>query len=341
METLHTYLKEVEANGGDSRRALTILLNDIREWSTRTLVFQKKREDVRKKVGISIILALFTCSMMFTFIPTEYIDAIISTPLYQIATSVVLIMCEVIFLFISGKIAGSYLDNEQRKGEINNALHWVHKIEAYDKKKERIHTIIYCIVLGLASVALWVLDFGYIAYVPLAAALFFVFDHMTKLGSYKKRITKEINIVFPTWLRNLILHLQTDNVHVALANSLNSCPAVLKHEVRQLLIGISNDPNSILPYVNFLKDYNLPEFKSAIRFLYSLAEFGTDDMVTQLDQLVQQNAVLSAAAEEINNESHLSALTTLTFAPMLVACVKLLVDMGLFFTTFMGYMSQF
>ena len=74
--------------------------------------------------------------------------------------------------------------------------------------------------------------------------------------------------------------------------------------------------------------------------MYSLAEFGTDDMAMQLDQLIQQNAVLSATAEEISNEAHLSALTTLTFAPMLVSCIKLLVDLGLFFTTFMGYMSS-
>ena len=147
-------------------------------------------------------------------------------------------------------------------------------------------------------------------------------------------------MVFPTWLRNLILHLQTDNVHVALANSLRSCPDVLKPEVKELLIGISNDPNSIIPYTNFLKDYNLPEFKSAVRFLYSLAEFGTDDMITQLDQLVQQNAVLTAEAEKIRNDSALAGLSTLTFAPMLVSSVKLLIDLGLFFTNFMGYMQD-
>lgn len=340
IDTLHTYIKEVESNGGDSRRALAVLLNDVREWSTRTLVFQKKREDVRKKVGISIVLALFTCSMMFNFIPAEYVDGIITSPIYQIMTVMVLVMCEVIFLFISGKIASTYLDNEQRKSEINNALHWVHKIEAYDEKKERKNTILVCVICFAAAIGLWIAKTGYIALVPAVGGLYFIFDHMTKLSGYKKKITKELNIVFPTWLRNLILHLQTDNVHVALANSLRSCPDVLRPEVKQLLVGISNDPNSIIPYTNFLKDYNLPEFKSAVRFLYSLAEFGTDDMAMQLDQLIQQNAVLSATAEEISNEAHLSALTTLTFAPMLVSCIKLLVDLGLFFTTFMGYMSS-
>ena len=339
VDTLHQYLKEVERNGGDARRALTILLNDVREWSTRTLVFQKKREEVRKRVGISIVLALFTCSMMFNFIPAEYVDGIIESQVYQLCTVFVLAACELIFLFISGKIAGSYLDNEQRRGEIKNALYWVHKIEAYDKKKERKNTIMFVAICLAAGVVCYILDLGWVAFIPPAFGLYFIFDYMTKLGGYKKRVTKEINMVFPTWLRNLILHLQTDNVHVALANSLRSCPDVLKPEVKELLIGISNDPNSIIPYTNFLKDYNLPEFKSAVRFLYSLAEFGTDDMVTQLDQLVQQNAVLTAEAEKIRNDSALAGLSTLTFAPMLVSSVKLLIDLALFFTNFMGYMQ--
>ena len=89
-----------------------------------------------------------------------------------------------------------------------------------------------------------------------------------------------------------------------------------------------------------MKDYDLPEFKSAVRFLYSLAEFGSDDMVTQLDQLVQQNAILSAAAEDLRNQSNISLLNTLTFAPMLIGSAKLIVDLILFFTQFMSYMGN-
>ncbi len=341
IDTLHNYLKEVEEHGGDPDRAITILLDDVRQWSTMILVFQRKREAVRKKVGISIVLALFTCSMMFNFIPAEYIDGIITSPIYQAATSFVLVMCELTYLFISNKIAGTYLDNEQRKGEINNALRWVHKLEKYDKKKEQKNTVIFCIgLVAAAAVMQFILELGYISLAPLVAAGYFIFDFMTKESNIKKKITKEINIVFPMWLRNLILHLQTDNVHVALKNSMRSCPEVLRPEVKKLLVGISNEPNSIVPYTQFLKGYDLPEFKSAIKFLYSLAEFGSDDMITQLDQLVQQNAALTATGEELSQESHLSALNTLTFAPMLIACVKLLIDLGLFFTTFMGYMGN-
>jgi hypothetical protein len=63
-------------------------------------------------------------------------------------------------------------------------------------------------------------------------------------------------------------------------------------------------------------------------------------MVTQLDQLIQQNAILSAAAEDLKNENSLSVLSTLTYMPMLVSCAKLVVDMALFFSSFMGMMSS-
>lgn len=339
VETIHAYMKEVETTGGDSRKAMSILLQDVRDWSIRSVVFQRKRLQIRQRVLISIVLALFTCSMMFNFIPAEYINEIISNQVYQLCTTGVLAMCMLIYLFICNKLSKSYLDNELREGQTNIAVHYVKKLENYNKKKEVKNLVFIGIIMVAASVVCFILDLGYIALVPLGLMLYFIFDYMTKISSWKKKIAKEINMEFPTWLRGLILHLQTDNVHVALKNSLKVAPDVMRPELKKLLVGISAEPNSIIPYTVFMADYNVPELKSSIRFLYSLATFGTDDMISQLDQLVQQNAILAAAAEEARNDSSLAMINSLTFAPMLVACAKLLVDMGLFFMCFMGYMS--
>lgn len=339
IETLHSYMKEVEATGGDSRKPLSILLQDVRDWSIRTIVFQKKRIQIRQRVLVSIVLALFTCSMMFNFIPAEYVNQIVENPVYQLCTTFVLGMCMIIYLFICTKLGQSYLDNELREGKTNVAIHYVHKLEKYDKVKESKNLVIMCIILICGAGVCFYLGLGYVSLAPIAIMLYLIFDYMTKISSWKKKIASEINMEFPTWLRSLILHLQTDNVHVALKDSLKVAPEVMKPELKKLLVAISQDPNSILPYTLFMSDYNVPELKSSIRFLYSLATFGTDDMSSQLDQLVQQNAVLAANAEEMRNDQNLAFISSLTFAPMIVACAKLVVDMALFFMCFMGYMS--
>ena len=50
LKMLHDYLIEVENNGGDSARSLNMLLDDIRSWSSRTLVYQQERKNVRNKI---------------------------------------------------------------------------------------------------------------------------------------------------------------------------------------------------------------------------------------------------------------------------------------------------
>lgn len=341
IDTLHSYFREVEVNGGDSRKALSVLLNDIRDWSIRTLKYQQSRYGVKKRVGISILLSLFTCSIMFNFIPEEYISAIVGSSVYQIITSLVLISCVFFFTLISKKVAGSYLDNEQNDTDTDLAMKYYEKIQNYDSAKAYRKVLIEVVIMIAMAAVCFILNLGYITVVPLLVAAYLMYSGSTELSRMKKRVEKAINSVFPTWLRNLILHLQTDNVHVALANSIKSCPPILKPEIKNLLLGIAKSPNSIEPYSNFLKDYNAPEMKNSIKFLYSLAEFGTDDMVTQLDELVRQNSVLTTTAEEIKNEDSLTVMNMLTYAPMIFACGKLLVDLALFFNIFMGYMSSF
>ena len=94
----------------------------------------------------------------------------------------------------------------------------------------------------------------------------------------KKRITNEINKAFPNWIRTLILHLQTENVHMALEYSLEECPLVLHREIELLIDRIDEKPNSIEPYLLFLDGYDVHDLKSSIKHLYAMFEYGQDDL---------------------------------------------------------------
>lgn len=148
------------------------------------------------------------------------------------------------------------------------------------------------------------------------------------------RILKEINQKFPYWLRGIALSLQTENVYVAIRDSLDQVPYVLKEQIEILLHNIDEDPESILPYQNFLSEFDLPEIQSASRMLYSLTNCGKDDSEAQINTLIHRNNVLMDKAEWLQNENDVAGIGALTFVPMILATFKMIMDLGLIFGSF-------
>ena len=101
-----------------------------------------------------------------------------------------------------------------------------------------------------------------------------------------------------------------------------------------LLHNIDEDPESILPYQNFLSEFDLPEIQSASKMLYSLTNCGKDDSEAQINTLIHRNNVLMDKAEWIQNENDVAGIGALTFVPMVLATLKMIMDLGLIFGSF-------
>ena len=143
----------------------------------------------------------------------------------------------------------------------------------------------------------------------------------------KKTILKEINKAFPVWIRNMVLLLQINNVSVSIQKSLKTCPLVLKPHVEKLLKGIEENPASSKPFDDFCKEYDIPDIKLTVNFLYYLSNFGSDEMLGQLDYIIKQNDHLTLNEERIRNEDSLSMMSMLILAPMAISILKLVLDM--------------
>ena len=52
--------------------------------------------------------------------------------------------------------------------------------------------------------------------------------------------------------RTLILYLQVENVQVAIQKSYKTAPKVLQPEIFRLIEGLDDDPDSNIPYSEFL-----------------------------------------------------------------------------------------
>lgn len=341
LKILHEYLLNVEKNGGRVQTTLNIMLEDIREWSERVLTYQSDRKNVQGKTLISICCAMMSCGIMVNLIPAEYSAQIIAGPIYQIGTVVCLMLNIAVYVFSSTQVSVSYLDNEMDKNKANDIKKQTEFHANWHKKNHFKTGIIKALMLlplmiGAAYFKMYPLVVG----IGVSMVFLLIHDFLRK-NAYLKNVTNEIKKVFPIWLRNLILYLDTNNVHVAIRNSYETCPAILKEEVGNFIDNLSNDPVSMRPYLNFLSTYNAPELKLAIHYLYSIATFGSVEMATQLDYLVKQNSKLEITEERIRNEDSLTGFALMILIPMLIAVLKLMLDLVLFLGVFMGNLHSY
>lgn len=342
LHLLHDFLVECEERGGDSANALEMLINDIRGWSERTLEYQAQRKKARNDVILSVLLALLTCGMMINLIPSDYTTNIIVQPIYQIVTMACVIANIFIFIVVQTKVSKSYLDIELDGDSSDYAIRKREWLERYNQKDHFKPMIIkVCIMLAFIFVeALLKLEYYIIVPTAIMALVVLVFDGLRK-NSAVSVVTKELHMMFPQWIRTLSLALQTDNVHVAIQNSIVTCPRIIKHDVEHFIEDLSEDPVSAKPFNKFLSEYNVPTLRLSINYLYLASQFGTEDSLAQLDYLVAQNTQLTIQEEKMRNEAALAGINLFIFAPMLVAIIKLLLDLALFLSQFMSLMGNY
>ncbi len=145
----------------------------------------------------------------------------------------------------------------------------------------------------------------------------------------KKRLRREVEKSFPDWMLALTLLLQTDNVQVAIHNSVENAPFVLRKELQLMEDKIEKNPTSIHPYLEFYEALNIYEIQSAMRILYSLSQNGGEDMAKQIQVLVERNVELQDQSERLKTEDYLAGMGFCVLVPMFLGCGKMLVDMGL------------
>ncbi len=159
----------------------------------------------------------------------------------------------------------------------------------------------------------------------------------------KRSVTRGLQMVFPQWLMNVSLLLQSENVQVAIQKSIEDAPPLLKPELDELQAALLLHPTEIEPYLSFLQDYSLPEVQSAMKMLYSISEGTGGNASSQIGDIIRRNQVLLDKAEAMKNEDALAGMYALFLAPQLTGAAKLLADMLVIFyaVAMMGNVSIF
>lgn len=147
----------------------------------------------------------------------------------------------------------------------------------------------------------------------------------------KRQVMREFQKVFPRWLMDVSLLLQSENVQVALMKSYEDAPELIKPELEKMLEELRLHPTEIEPYLSFLQDFSLPEIQSAMKMLYSVSEGTGGNASSQIADIIRRNQVLQDKAEKLKNEDAVGGLYALFLAPQMTGAVKLLADMLVLF----------
>ena len=167
-------------------------------------------------------------------------------------------------------------------------------------------------------------------------AIFCLIKHKMTYSMRFKAIKNEIEIQFPRWLMNVALYVQSNSVQVALYKSIPTAPLVLQPELIKLNNAIRDNPTSIDPYIDFMKDFNLPNITMSMKMFYAIASGAGSDIQQQINEIIKRNNSLLDQTEKIANDNMLARMYMLFLAPQLTGGGKILIDMVVFFNIFMG-----
>lgn len=329
---LHKFICKVEEQGGEYTNSLDILIDDIASWTKRTFLFQKERADIKRKIMLSLIISLCICSTTLFMIP-DNMD-FTQGAIYQVSTTITLILFVLIYTFTQTKLNGSWLENDAIKNEklIRRDYAIVHaRIGTKDIKKAKKKVLM---ISPLLLIAILMKSIPTIAATGLLMFLIYQ-GPKNKLKVASKRTMKEIEKEIPGWCREIALNLQTENVYNAIALTLKDCPIILQEAVQQLISDINDTPSSVIPFNNFLSEFNIPEINRMMKTLYSLSEYGVQDAETQINKIIEQNNALLEKGEELKNEDSIAMVRFITLVPMFLGSVKMMIDLYLLCSMFM------
>ena len=324
--TAHSFLIHVESLGGNFDDSIDILLADRKLWVDRVYNTQQEKKNIKSKITISVLLSFLICGMALIMLPAEF--EIKSMMVSQVCTTIVFIVNLLIWVFAQKKLSGSWIA-EEKNVPFSTLKRYYDRIMHKEEQKGQKQAMVFLGILVVgALVSYFVLHNTFLA---ILFGVFFIIMWITPKRKDKaalKHLTKEVEKAFPEWLLSIALLLQTDNLHVALAKTIDEAPEILQEELQRLLQGIEATPNLIDPYLSFFHQLDLPEIQSAMKMLYSMAEYGTtNDVSKQITALVERNAVLMDKAERIRTEDKLAGAGFIVLLPMLTGTCKMVVDM--------------
>ena len=332
--TMHDLLYNSEDTGGDNKNSILLMLEDIENWKKRgyTLLATKKTAHIDNIISIGMASAL-TLSVLYTFnyMNTLYENMTNSTSIFDVTltqiSSLVFILCMYFVLLKSFKMQTDSPLNEMNSVSEKDLLRDYEFIVNFDDNKQKKKSLFYAAPFAVGTIIALCYQKNTIAILLLLIAIFMLRQHKLGYNVAKKSVEKGLYASISQWFMQMSLLLQHNNVHVSLAKSMKNAPVIIQKELEKLMERLEQNPDSIESYGSFFKEFDAPEIQSCMKMLYSISENGVGDSDQQIKNLIESVNKLQGKADELNNESIAFKMKMIFTYPVLVASLKLLVDM--------------
>ncbi len=330
---LDKFLLEVEKMGGNHHNSIVLLLEDRAAWVERTLAFKKERNSKLITVTASIIVSYIICIIMEKLLPAE-VD--ISQNVITQIMSVILFIVDLVLYYVADKKCSTSILNNLKTRKDSDIKRYYEYVVNYDGKREFVKGI------KMLPIPLGISLFGMIqnnktfVITGLILAIFFLFKYKISYKTKLKAIKEEIDIQFPRWLMQMALLAQSNSIQVAIYKSINEAGMVLKPELIKLSNATRENPTSVDPYLNFMADFKMPDITASLKMFYAIASGAGSNVEKQINDIVKRNNSLLDKSERLAFENSLAGMYMLFLAPQITGGAKLIVDMFLFFITFMA-----
>ncbi len=336
LPAVHEYLRTVESNGGACGDGIDLLLQDKAVWADNVLLLQEDKKAARTRVVFSLAVTVALAAIfhvVYRSMPQQY--SIVSHPAVQAGATLLLLADVWIFRRASGEMAKSWILQEDLEEEEKMARYY-RMVTEYDPKKERKKSAAAgaaaFLLAGIAQIA----GHPFVALAAAGAGIFAFNQHKLGYNVAYGKVVREINRVFPSWLMEMALLLQGNNVQVSIEKTVDHAPAILKGELQRLSDSLKRKPDALEPYLDFLGMFQLSSVQSSMKMLYAISESGSGDAQAQIRILVQRNSKLLDKAEKMANEKSLAGISGIFYLPQVTVSLQTMANMAVFMLVFLG-----
>lgn len=333
IRTLHKFMLSAESVGGDFKKTIDLLNQDRAAWKKRKDKKIIMKKHLKKIVTGAIAATLAICALFLHQLP-EFMS-IIDADIIQYST-VVIWLIDLILYVRADSINAKGILEEKDVFNTKDSKRRYQRVVTYDPKLEVKTSIKLAILPVILMIVAFVKKNYGVGCGMILLSLFMIYQHQIGFNITKKQATKEIQATFPQWMIDVALLIQTHSVKSALYYSIPNAPVILQDELAIFYNRINEEPHSVDPYIDFMKDFEVPQITSAMKMLYSIAEGEGGEPDEQISEIIRQNNNMLDIAEEIADEDSLSSLIALKMAPALVGGAKLMIDMFVFLVASMS-----
>ena len=332
LSLMHDFLAKAEEIGGNYTDYIDLLLEQRSLWIERISQSEKEKLQKQRSIILSILVSMLICLFVEKMIPNKL--GIESTIIYQISGITMFVINILCCLFMLKKLSSNPIsedDNLQSEGK--KCLDYV-KEYSYKKiiKKSSKYMVVF---LSLLICGIIFLKSAFIISGVFVMAIILLRPPIMYRSKYK-RLVKELDISYCSWLIEMSLIMQNTTVQDAIMQSASSAPLVLLEPLEQMIFELKDDPTSKKPYLNFLSEFDLPHVHSSMKMLSSISSGSGSNAQEQIKKLLHQNNIVNDKALRLRADDRLAGLYALFLAPQISAGVKLIPDLMMFLLLFLA-----